>query len=218
VTRTRRTWAQLAIIAITTAGALVGAGSSAHADPPPGWEPGPGGVEYDLGDVAWVHEGRYAGVAGNWHTGWLTVEEDDDGLTGELYDWQCPAGVTPPDPNRNPETTCTLRGYRYVDYAQYYDVARFNQKLNRLVVHGDYPVFDANYEPVGTVRIDLTIKGMGDPEVTIDESREILDYTEIFHDTRATGKVDGHGLGGHNTRQLDYGRIGFWLDGWVRTT
>ena len=214
MTGTRRIWAQLAIIAITASGALMGAGAAAQADPPPGWEPG----EYGLRPTSatqWVHQGRYADAPGNFHTGWVNVEEDDDVLTGSLADWWCPAGVTPPLYGID-GTECKLKGSTWIEYIQYWDVAKFNYTRDRLSLHGDWPTIDIDGNATGTVRIDLTFQGLGEPDETIDESGEFLGYSEYFNDARATGKVDGHSVGGSRTTQYG-GSIGYYLDGWVRS-
>lgn len=214
----RRVWARsAAALTVVAASAIAGMGA-AQADPPPGWEPGQYGVEYDLADIGWTHPGHYAGVPGNWHTGWINVEEDDDGVTGTLLDWRCPAGVEPPGPYApsGEPTRCTLKGSRWLEYIQYYDVATIDQARDRMTVNLDVPVYVDGFEPDGTVRVDLVIKGLGDPEITSDESGEVLDYTEVFDTVRARGKVDGHRVRGPNTTQED-GRMGFWLDGWTRS-
>ena len=45
--------------------------------------------------------------------------------------------------------------------------------------------------------------------------QEYLEYSELFQTAHATGRVDGHGIGGAKTRQFNTS-IGFWLDGWIR--
>jgi hypothetical protein len=217
MTRTRRTWAQLAAIAVVATGALIGTGTAAKADPPPGWEPGPDSIEYDFADLGWVHKGFYSGVAGNWHTGWLNVEEDDDGLTGELVDWRCPAGVEPPAPiigSYTVDTPCKVKRLQVIEYIQYYDVAWFNQTRDRLVLRGDFPLIDELHDPIGTVHIDMYFQATGDPTVTSDTSTGTLDYSESWATATGVGTVDGHGLGGHSTQQ-SRGRVSFYLESWV---
>lgn len=215
-------WGRAIGAAALTTGALLGGAGAAQADPPPGWEPGEGAVEYDFADLGWTHHGWYPGQRGNWHTGQLTFEEDDDGITGQLLDWRCPAGAQPPspyDPDQESDD-CTLKNSRWLEYIQFYDVATIDQASDRMTVNIDVPAYDGAFdpEPSGSVRLDLVIKGLDDaPEVHIDESGEILDYYEIFYDLNAWGKVDGRRIKGPNTTQ-EAGRMGFWLDGWVRTT
>jgi hypothetical protein len=100
--------------------ALLAAAGTAQAAPPLGWQPEEGsGVEYDLADVSWAHQGHFDGRLGNWHTGYLNVEEDDDGVTGDLYDWRCPPGVQPPAAWDSDQTSvCKQKGYRYVENVQ----------------------------------------------------------------------------------------------------
>jgi hypothetical protein len=213
MTRIRKTWAQLAAIAVIATGVLVGAGTAAKADIPPGWVPGPDSVEADFGDTVWVHQGFYPGVAGNWHTGWLNIEEDDDVLTAELVDWKCPAGAQPPSSYGQP-TTCKVKRYQWVSYFQYYDVATFNQKRDRLVLRGDFPATGLNGEPAGTVNFDVYFQAVGTPTVTSNTSTGTLDYSESWSNARLVGKIDGHGLAGHGTTQL-YGNTSFYVESYV---
>ncbi len=215
----RKIWATLALATTTAAGALLGAGGPAHADPPAGWEPGQYGVEYDFGDLGWVHHGHYVHTAGNWHTGWLNVEEDDDGLTGGLLDWQCPHDAVPPGPYDDVTgTPCVLIGSRDIEENAVTDVAVFHQKTNRLTVHGDFPIFDSSTGAESTTRIDLSIRARGAATVEDDESGTILDYSETYLKVHGRGHVDGHRVSGRHTHQVDNGRVGFWLDGWTRTS
>jgi hypothetical protein len=214
----RQIVARLVGVGTLAAAALLSGAGAAHADPPPGWDPGEWGVEYDFADVSWMHHGRYNDALGNWHTGWLTVEEDDDGVTGEVIDWWCPAGVEPPtayDPDQT--TTCTRKGYLWLEYIDWWDVGQYDQARNRIDVHLDVPAYDSDFNQVTTVRVDVMMKGLGKPEIISDESGEILNYSESFQSTKSWGKVNGHRIGGPNTVQGP-SRVGFWLDGWERTT
>jgi hypothetical protein len=210
-----KTLTRLAIVATVTAGALLGGGSSAQADPPPGWEPGEYGLEADFADIGWTHRAWYDGVPGNVHTGYVNVEEDDDVLTVELNNWFCPSGVTPPGPydDRNVATNCKWRSGKFVNYFQWWDVADFNQALDKLTVQGEF----TDGFGTDTVSLDLVFKASGEPDVTIDESGPILDYSEYFHNVQVIGKVDGHKVSPATNLTQTGGRIGFYLDGWVRT-
>ena len=64
--------------------------------------------------------------------------------------------------------------------------------------------------------LDLVFKASDQPEVTIDESGQILDYTESFDDVQLIGKVDGHRVNPAANLTQTAGRIFFYLDGWVR--
>lgn len=207
--------ARLAAAAATvTTMTLLGAGPVAQADPPPGWAPGEYGLEYDFADVGWTHRGWYRGVAGNVHTGHVNVEEDDDGLTVVLNDWFCPRGATPPSPSdpRGVATRCTWRSGKFVNYTQWWDVADFNHARNKLVVRGVF----ADSSSTDSVSVDLVIKALDDPEVVIDESGPILDYSESYTDVRAIGKVDGHPVHPAPNRTQTDGSIYLYLDGWER--
>lgn len=212
-------WTRLLSAVALAAGATLAGGGAAHADPPAGWGPGEYGLQADFADVAWTHQGRYEGVRGNWHTGWINIEEDDDVITGSLADWWCPAGAQPPgpyDPDQQ-STDCKLRSSHWLEYIQYWDVATFDHATNRLRVDMDVPSdADGDGEYEGTVRVDLVISGVGKPVVTKDTSGEILDYGEAWTTTKTWGRVDGHRVRGPGTVQ-EQGRLSFYLDGWVRT-
>jgi hypothetical protein len=205
----RRT--RLAIVATVAACALLGGGSSAQADPPPGWEPGASGTQADFADVGWTHQGRYQGMRGNWHTGYVNVEEDDDVLTVVLNDWWCPRGVTPPSPYQDAtvDTRCTRKSGKEITYYDWWDVADFDQARNRLTVRGNF----TDSVDTDTVRLDLAIQGKGRPAVTQDTSNGLLYYSEVFENVHATGRVDGHRVDGPRTTQED-GMIRFYLDSW----
>ena len=68
-----------------------------------------------------------------------------------------------------------------------------------------------------TVTVDLVLKASGEPEVTIDESGPILEYSEYFDNVQAFGKVDGHKVSPATNLTQTAGSIRFYLDGWVRT-
>jgi hypothetical protein len=214
----RHGWTRLIGVTAFSAGAFLGGASAAQADPPPGWEPGDGGVEYELADTIWSHHGRYDGHLGNWHTGWVNIEEDDDVLTGELVDWWCPAGVEPPTAySPDPDTPCKQRGELWLEYIQYFDVATFDQARNRLDVHMDVPAYVDGIDPAGTVRVDLMMRGRGVPTVQSDDSNDILTYSEFWYDVKTWGRVDGQRINGTNTVNDTY-IMGFTLDSWERTT
>ena len=210
-----RSLTRLVIVATVTAGALIGGGSAAQADPPPGWEPGEYGLEADFGNVEWTYRGWYDGVPGNVHTGYLNVEEDDDGLTVSLNNWFCPSGATPPGPYepRPAATTCKWRSGKFVNSSEWWDVADFNHARNELTVEGEFTDgFSSD-----TVSVDLVLKASDEPEVTINESGPILEYGEYFDDVQAFGKVDGHKVNPSTKLTQTAGSIFFYLDGWVRT-
>jgi hypothetical protein len=215
----RRGTVRIASAAALTFGALLTGAVAAQADPPPGWGPGDYGVEYDLGDVAWMHHGRYDATLGNWHTGYLNIEEDDDGITGWLIDWRCPDGVKPPtaiDPDQT--SVCKQKGGVYFDNLVISDSAKLDFAHNRMDLNIDTDGYDlVSGDYVRPVRVDIVLKGRGASTITSDESGEILDWTEIWYDVKAWGRVDGHRIAGPNTT-TDPIRMGYWLDGWERTT
>jgi hypothetical protein len=216
MTRFWKTCAQLASIAVLATGVLAGTGEAARADVPPGWVPGPNSYEADFGDATWVHHGFYAGRAGNVHTGWVNVEEDDDVLTAELIDWKCPAGAEPPAPGTGTAGAgaCKVKRYQWVSYIQYYDVATFNQKRDRLRLSGDFAAVDQNDQPAGTVSFNLYLEGVGAPTVSSTVTEGTLHHEESWSEARLFGKIDGHGLAGRNTTQLS-GQVSFYVEGYV---
>lgn len=215
----RQVWGRVLGATALAAGAVLAGASAAQADPPPGWGPGQDGVEYDFADTAWSHHGRYDDHLGNWHTGWVNVEEDDDGITGELYDWWCPAGVQPPTYyTPDPDTACKVKGSMWLEYFQYFDVASFDQARNRLEVHMDVPAYvDGADEATTTVRLDLFIRGRGAPAVESDDSSGYLYYGESWTDAKTWGRVGGERVNGANTENST-AVVRFRLDGWEPTT
>ncbi|MBS2937732.1 hypothetical protein KDN32_08250 [Nocardioides sp. J2M5] len=211
-----RRLAQLLVASSLAVAAVAVGGGSADADPPRAWT---GGVESDFGRVWWVHEGSYAGAPGNWHLGDLTIEEDDDVLTGSLVDWSCPDGARPPDPliSPVPPTSCTIVGGTYVEQLDPWDIAVFDHATNRLRLSGDFREVDASGEGVGTVPIDVTLVGTGSPEKTRTYSagRTRLTYEEYFPTAKAWGRFDGHRVGGPRVTQ-SITQVSFYIRDMVR--
>jgi hypothetical protein len=210
---------RVASAAALTFGALLAGAAASQAAPPPGWGPGDYGVEYDLADVAWTHHGHYSGSLGNWHTGYLNVEEDDDGITGWTYDWRCPDGVEPPAATDSDQTSqCTMKGSLWFENFQDWDSAKLDFTRNRMDVNIDADGYDGvTGDYVRPVRIDIVLKGLGTSTITSDQSGEILDWTEIWYNVKTWGHVDGHRIAGPNTETQPI-RMGYWLDGWTRST
>ena len=217
MTKITRTGVRMAVVAALSTAAVVAGGSAVQADPPPGWS---GGHEADFGSVTWVHDGWYAGARGNWHVGSLTIEEDDDVLTGFITDWRCPDGEEPPSPVvwPTPETSCKVTGSTYISQTNPWDVADFDQRRNRLTIEGDFDELDDNSEVIGSAAIDLTIKGLGAPTVgeVYSDDGTMLDYEEIFEESRAWGRVDGHRVSGPKVSQLS-SSVSFYLSGLTRS-
>jgi hypothetical protein len=198
--------ARLAAVAALSALVVAATGTTAHADPPRNWS---GGTQADFGRVTWVHEGWYAGARGNWHVGDLTVEEDDDGIGGGITDWRCPAGETPPGPLvwPVPPTNCEVMGTTYVYQLDPWDLADFDHENNRLIIKGDFDEVDGTtMEVIGSVPIDVTIKGLGAPIVSKSyyqgDGGTLVDYEEDFTAAKAWGRFDGHRVSGPKVTQL----------------
>lgn len=214
-----RSTARWLATATLAAAALTAGAGSAHADPPKGWQPG---TEYDYGRIIFTQHGWFKDRPGNYHTGDIEVEEDDDGVTGFLADWRCTEDAVPPQPYSNDpvDPRCKLKqavGLQELDGTL--NLGTFDQKNNRLGVHLDVPTLDYNTGEVdgGTVRIDLTIVGLGAPTIYKNTTATTLEYEEyFFNGVKAWGQVDGKWLGKTNT-VIHSGSIGFWLDGYTRT-
>lgn len=222
MTRTRSTVARLLSIGTLSAAALLGvagSGPAALADVPGGWVPGETGFQADFGDARWVHEGFYAGQPGNWHSGWVNVEEDDDGFHATLIDWRCPEGARPPtmlDWRLGQTYDCTAQRMRFVEFLDYDpDIGVFNQKRDRLLARGEYAATDENGEPAGTVRVDLKLTAVGEPQVTRDITKGKMFYEEYWPEATLSGKIDGRGVGGHGTT-VEYASTSFWVMDYVR--
>lgn len=200
-------------MAVLSSTAMLGATGAVQADPPADWT---GGSQAEFGRVVWIHDGWYAGAKGNWHVGELTVEEDDDGVTGSIVDWRCPDGVEPPGPLvwPVPPTTCKVKGTTYIWDLSPVDVATWDHATDRLTISGQFDEVDAGYNVIDTVAVDLTMKGLGEPSVTEAPSPfdQTLFYDEAFFDAKIWGRVDGHRVSGPKVTQVDeYGWVGFTI-------
>jgi hypothetical protein len=202
-TLTRRCARAAAVTAVAST-LVFGAAGAAQADPPADWT---GGVQAEFGRVTWVHEGSYPGAKGNWHVGELMIEEDDDGVTGSIIDWRCPDGVEPPGPLvwPPPPTTCQEEGRTVIWDLDPVDVATYDHATDRLTMSGQFDEVDSNYGVIGTVAIDLTMRGQGIPWVSEFPSADgtSLYYDEFFDDAKVRGRVDGHRVSGPKVTQVD---------------
>jgi hypothetical protein len=194
------------------------------ADPPKGWTPGTYGIEYDFGHVSWTQHGTHAYAPGNWHTGDVTVEEDDDGITGPVTDWTCPRGDTPPAyPWSQTPSKCKVARYQWIDTTGQPigvdGLSSFDQRKNQLIVRGDFWAWDMNDNRNGTVHLDLVFQAVGSPVVRKDvygtAPDELLDYSESWSKANVWGRVNGLRVNGPGTTQLCDG-ISFQDSGWVR--
>lgn len=215
--RLRTTARVLAVGTLLAAATMAGAGA-AQADPPKGWQPG---TEYDYGRIVFTQKGWFPDRPGNYHTGDVEIEEDDDGVTGFLQDWRCTGDAVPPQPYSNTpvDPRCKLkRSVGLQELNGTLNLGTFDQKFNRLGVHLDVPTLDWNTgEPDGnSVRIDLTIVGQGTPTIYKATTPTTLEYEEYyFEGVKAWGQVDGKWISKNNTT-IHSGAVGFWLDGWTR--
>lgn len=215
-TLTRRL-GQLVVAVSLAAGAVVVGGGSADAHPPKAWT---GGVQADFGRVWWVREGWYAGAKGNWHVGDVTVEEDDDVLSGRLVDWRCPDGASPPDPLvwPQPPTPCTVVGATYVEQLEPWDIAVYDHEKDQIHLSGDFREVNADGAPLGTtVPIDVTFAGTGTAARYRYPSadRRTLDYEEIFPTAKAWGRFDGHRVSGRDVTQSIV-QVSYYIRGMTR--
>lgn len=199
-----RRCARAAAVTALSSTVLLGAAGATQADPPADWT---GGSQAEFGRVTWVHNGWYPGAKGNWHVGELMIEEDDDGVTGSIIDWRCPEGVEPPQPVvwPLPPTTCKEKGRTYIWDLEPWDVATYDHATDRLTMSGQFDEVDSNYGVIGTVAIDLTMKGLGTPSVSEFPSADggSLYYDEFFDDAKVWGRVDGHRVSGPKVTQVD---------------
>lgn len=213
--------ARYAVAAAVVSAATLVTGGPAHADIPDGWVPGDDGIEYDFGFTSWMHQGRYADTLGNWHTGYITVEEDDDGITGELQDWYCKGTAQPPKPGSTstPNGRCTLKKSRWLDTIDQpvgLEMSTFKHQRNVLRVNLTVDAYDTYLgDRVGSVPINIGIRAIGAPdEVSESGSGSSLYFHESYGTTKSWGTVDGHHID-RATRTTQFsGRISFDLSEW----
>jgi len=200
----------LAVATVLAAAMTTGAGS-AHADPPSGWE---GADQFDYGRIMFTQPGWFAGRPGNFHTGDVEAEEDDDGMTGFISDWFCRGDARPPAPySSDPvDPRCKLKQTTgLMDLSDpAFSLLTYDHVHDRATIHLDVDTVDPDtWERTGEVRIDLTIKGVGDPVVTMQPG---VFYEEWFYDVTARGTVDGIRISKAKT-VIHSGALDFWLDG-----
>lgn len=200
-----RRLAHLGAATVLSTAVLVGGAGASQADPPDDWA---GGSQAEWGRVTWIHDGWYPGAKGNWHVGELTIEEDDDGVTGSITDWRCPDGVQPPGPLvwPVPPTPCKVKGTTAIFDLDPWDVATYDHRRDVLTIKGEFnEIADDPNVGVDLVPIDLTIKGLGEPSVSYFPSADgtTLYYDEMFYDAKAWGRVDGHRVSGPKVTQVD---------------
>jgi hypothetical protein len=101
--------------------------------------------------------GALTGHRGNWHTSSVDVDTDDDGVTGGLTDWRCPAGENP----TQLVNTCTrLEDYSFSDTPEL--SVTTSSKLGTARISGPVQLEVASTGEVISSRIDLRLRGTGE--------------------------------------------------------
>jgi hypothetical protein len=120
---------------------------------------------YQYADVGWTLAGHVAGRPGNAHSGYFNFEGDDDGVTAELFDWQCPAGVTPPAYPSSPSSSpCVLKASIWIQQPDFFNTYHFGRTLERNRIQLTVPVEDSLTGGTVDTPIDIRIHGL-DPLV-----------------------------------------------------
>ena len=187
----------LRILSVLVASALMSLSVvSAQADLLPGdWE---SSEEYHYGDAAWATHRKLPQLPGNWHTGWISLEDNDDMVVGAEYHWSCPAGVTPPQPRPfavPAATTCTLRAMFDLQGDRWGDPRRdlvitYDHAGDTLSFRGIAIVLNGGAQ-VGERPYNVTVHGVGESTVTESES-DVNGYLWAERDERwDTTEVSG---------------------------
>jgi hypothetical protein len=105
--------------------------------------------------------GHIAGRLGNWHTVSVTIETDDDWVTGLVADWRCPKGVTRPIPGYQGERTrCTPVGGARINNPDVIPVT-VSPRLRKATAAGNVTATDFVTGAPTTVDLDITWNGKG---------------------------------------------------------
>ena len=138
---------------------------------------------YQYADVGFTLLGRVAGRPGNAHSGYFNFEGDDDGVTAELFDWKCPAGVAPPVYAYPNDTACVLKANIWIQQQQFINTYHFAQNLRRNRIQITVPVEDSLTGTIVDTPLDIKIRGL-DPAV-----REVSYYWTEAADARYRHRV-----------------------------
>lgn len=105
-------------------------------------------------------------VLGNYHVGYLEARGDRViDVFGEVFDWTCPPGETPPlgggHGEEPPETTCVLESQRFVFAEQGAVTLTVDRKLGSARLVGRLLVSDHEGEGTANPPVDITWTGIG---------------------------------------------------------
>jgi hypothetical protein len=105
--------------------------------------------------------GHIAGRPGNWHTVSVTIETDDDWVTGLVADWRCPKGVARPIPGyQGAATKCTPVGGAWINNPDVIPVT-VSPRLRKATAAGNVTGADFVTGAPTTVDLDITWNGRG---------------------------------------------------------
>lgn len=141
-----------------------------------------------IDEMFFMHE-HLAGHRGNWHELHLWVQQDDDGVGGNVADYRCAPGADPTG------GTCTLlAGY---EFGMANDVTvTWHPRLKRLHVKGKIVMDDyVNDGPIQNARINLRLTAAGKFSRTVTRSgptgTDPLEYKRV--DIQRGGRITAHG-------------------------
>lgn len=151
--------------------------------------------------VEWLEWGTLPGVGGNAHVGflWIDASGSNAAAFGEVYDWTCPAGETPPSGGGGhgdeppAETNCTLESERFL----YGEGLAFTMDRKMASARLTGTVFVDSHDGGGGAQpaVDITLIGVGDIWSTTTYTKETDGNTTITtREKRSTriSEVDGY--------------------------
>lgn len=151
--------------------------------------------------IDWLEWGALPGVGGNAHVGflWIDASGSNAWAWGEVYDWTCPAGETPPSGGgghgEEPplETNCTLESERFI----YGEDLAFTTDRKMVSAHVTGTVYVDSHDGGGGAQpaVDITLTGLGDIRSTTTYDKQTDGNSTITtREKRSTrnSEVDGY--------------------------
>ncbi len=135
-----------------------------------------------------VVEGVADGHAGNVHTAVLTLEGDDDWITGQLIDWTCPTGVEPPFGSTEVTECVVEKSWSITDPNVEVDV-RWSPDLRKITIVGPVLLTTDASGFQRTAFIDIRGRATGAITRTITQVDDFYDVLSERTGATSTGRI-----------------------------
>lgn len=120
-----------------------------------------------MGAFDYTMKGHVSGQRGNAHSGQFWYDSSDGEVQGEMLDWRCPAGVTPPT-SRFAESACTLLVVSGLEWQDVYpdrdlpvSVGRVGANVRDTFEVWSAPLAGGPSALVGSTKVDLRFRAHG---------------------------------------------------------